>query len=124
MKGRRGHVTGYARRRADRRFPFRRAPAMLEPARRIILTLALSAVTIGMTMSNIAVAEPRYATSESKYAAIVVDAKSGEVLYSKNADSARYPASITKIMTLYLAFDALSTGRLKATDLITVSSHA
>jgi len=97
---------------------------MFEPARRIILTLALSAVTIGMTVSNIAFAEPRYATSESKYAAIVVDAKSGEVLYSKNADSSRYPASITKIMTLYLAFEALSTGRLKATDMITVSSHA
>ena len=102
----------------------RRAPAMFEPARRIILTLALSAVTIGMTMSNVAFAEPRYATSESKYAAIVVDAKSGEVLYSKNADSSRYPASITKIMTLYLAFEALSTGRLKASDMITVSNHA
>lgn len=97
---------------------------MFEPARRIILAIALSAVTIGMTMSNLAFAEPRYATSESKYAAIVVDARSGEVLYSKNADSSRYPASITKIMTLYLAFEALQAGRLKATDMITVSNHA
>jgi D-alanyl-D-alanine carboxypeptidase (penicillin-binding protein 5/6) len=64
------------------------------------------------------------ATSEAKYAAIVEDAKTGEVLYSKNPDSSRYPASITKIMTLYLAFDALEAGRLKLNDLITVSPHA
>jgi D-alanyl-D-alanine carboxypeptidase len=105
-------------------FPFRRAPAMFEPARRLFLTLALSVVTLGMCINNAAFAEPRYATSESKYAAIVLDAKTGEVLYSKNADSSRYPASITKVMTLYLAFEALQSGRLKSTDLITVSQHA
>jgi len=97
---------------------------MFEPARRIILTLAMSLAALGLCVSNAAFAEPRYATSESKYAAIVLDAKTGEVLYSKNADSSRYPASITKIMTLYLAFDALSTGRLKSNDTITVSAHA
>jgi D-alanyl-D-alanine carboxypeptidase (penicillin-binding protein 5/6) len=97
---------------------------MFEPARRILLTLALSFTALGAAANNAAVAAPRYATSESKYAAIVVDAKSGEVLYSKNADSSRYPASITKIMTLYLAFEALEAGRLKTTDLITVSQHA
>ena len=53
-----------------------------------------------------------------------IDAGTGEVLYEKRADSPRYPASITKIMTLYLAFEALATGRLKETDLITVSPHA
>jgi D-alanyl-D-alanine carboxypeptidase len=103
---------------------FRRAPAMFEPARRILLTLALSVVAFAMSANGAAFAEPRYATSESKYAAIVVDAKTGEVLYSKNPDSSRYPASITKIMTLYLTFEALEAGRLKASDLITVSQHA
>lgn len=97
---------------------------MYEPARRIILMLALSVVAFGMSTNTTAFAEPRYATSESKFAAIVLDAKSGEVLYSKNADSSRYPASITKVMTLYLAFDAMSAGRLKPTDVITVSGHA
>ena len=96
---------------------------MFEPARRAIL-VALSAIAFSMSVGNAAFAEPRYATSEAKYAAIVLDAKSGEVLYSKNADSSRYPASITKVMTLYLAFDALQAGRLKPTDLITVSAHA
>jgi D-alanyl-D-alanine carboxypeptidase len=43
----------------------------------------------------------------ARYAAIVVDAQSGEVLFARHADSRRYPASITKVMTLYLAFEAL-----------------
>jgi D-alanyl-D-alanine carboxypeptidase (penicillin-binding protein 5/6) len=88
------------------------------------VTLALSIFAFGAIASSSAVAAPRLATSDSKYAAIVLDAKTGEVLYSKNADSSRYPASITKIMTLYLTFEALQSGRLKSSDLITVSSHA
>ncbi len=62
--------------------------------------------------------------NQMRYAAIVVDASSGEVLYAKRADDLRYPASITKIMTLYLTFEALSTGRLKPTDAVPVSEHA
>jgi D-alanyl-D-alanine carboxypeptidase (penicillin-binding protein 5/6) len=59
-----------------------------------------------------------------RYAGIVVDAVSGEVMYSERADSARYPASLTKIMTLYMVFDALERGDIKPTDMITISSHA
>lgn len=59
-----------------------------------------------------------------KYSAIVVDAQSGEVFYARRADSARYPASLTKIMTLYMAFDALARGQLKPTDQIVMSAHA
>ncbi len=59
-----------------------------------------------------------------KYSAIVVDAQSGEVFYARRADSARYPASLTKIMTLYMAFDALARGELKPTDEIVISQHA
>ncbi|HEV3022025.1 MAG TPA: D-alanyl-D-alanine carboxypeptidase family protein, partial [Pirellulales bacterium] len=66
----------------------------------------------------------RVPADEPRYAAIVMDAASGEILYQKRADSPRYPASITKIMTLYLAFEALSTGRLRETDMITVSPLA
>jgi len=62
--------------------------------------------------------------SQPRYAAIVVDASTGEVLYAKRADALRYPASITKIMTLYLTFEALSTGRLKMSDPVFVSAHA
>jgi len=59
-----------------------------------------------------------------RYAAILVDAKTHEILYATAADEARHPASITKIMTLYLAFDAISAGRLKLSDAVTISSHA
>jgi D-alanyl-D-alanine carboxypeptidase len=66
----------------------------------------------------------RVPSSEPRYAAIVMDAATGEILYQQRADSPRYPASVTKVMTMYLAFEALATGRLRETDLITVSQLA
>src|SRR5436853_7907308 len=53
---------------------------------------------------------------EPKNTAIVMDARSGEVLYSERADSLRYPASVTKVMTMYMAFEALAAGKLHLTD--------
>jgi len=119
---------------------------MLEPARRLSCAMAALAasicVTATPTIAQDEYASPGYPTgtytpgtyspstdlrvpsSEPKYAAIVMDAATGEVLYQKRADSPRYPASITKIMTLYLAFEALSTGRLRETDMISVSPLA
>ena len=46
------------------------------------------------------------------YASIVVDANSGAVMQSSNADSIRHPASLTKIMTLYLLFERLQAGKI------------
>lgn len=47
------------------------------------------------------------AQANPRYAGIVVDLENGEVLYAENADEPRYPASLTKMMTLYLTFEAL-----------------
>jgi D-alanyl-D-alanine carboxypeptidase len=58
------------------------------------------------------------------YASIVVDANSGAVLQASNPDSLRHPASLTKIMTLYLLFERLENGRLKLTSPLPVSAHA
>ena len=58
------------------------------------------------------------------YASIVVDANSGAVLQATNADSQRYPASLTKIMTLYLLFERLESGQLKLSTRLPVSAHA
>jgi D-alanyl-D-alanine carboxypeptidase len=58
------------------------------------------------------------------YADIVIDASSGEVLHARNADVQNYPASLTKMMTLYLLFDSLEKGKLKLDDGLYVSSHA
>ena len=52
------------------------------------------------------VALPMTATS-APYAAMVVDARSGKVLHSRNADTRLHPASLTKMMTLYVVFDAV-----------------
>ncbi|MEQ7155191.1 serine hydrolase [Brevundimonas aurifodinae] len=60
----------------------------------------------------------------TRYAAIVVDAGTGEVLFARHADSRRYPASITKVMTLYLAFEALERGQVSVDDILTVSPLA
>ena len=56
--------------------------------------------------------------------ALVVDAQTGEVLYEKNADAIRYPASLTKMMTLYLTFDALKSGKLDINQSLAVSAKA
>ncbi|MBQ9155535.1 MAG: D-alanyl-D-alanine carboxypeptidase [Eubacterium sp.] len=56
--------------------------------------------------------------------ALLMEASTGTILYEKDADSRRPPASITKIMTLLLIFDAMESGSLKAEDSITVSEHA
>ena len=58
------------------------------------------------------------------YAAIVVDANSGQVMHASNADAIRHPASLTKIMTLYLLFEQLEAGKLKLDSELEVSAHA
>src|SRR5207248_1117331 len=58
------------------------------------------------------------------YAAIVVDGSSGQVLHASNADSLRHPASLTKIMTLYLLFEQLESGKLRLDSQLEVSDHA
>jgi D-alanyl-D-alanine carboxypeptidase (penicillin-binding protein 5/6) len=62
--------------------------------------------------------------AQPKYAAIVIDAQTGEVLYQQSPDDHRYPASITKIMTMYLAFEALKAGKLTLDEPMVVSPHA
>ncbi|MFK0686778.1 D-alanyl-D-alanine carboxypeptidase family protein [Mesorhizobium sp. IMUNJ 23033] len=59
-----------------------------------------------------------------KYAAIVVDARSGKQLFEVNSSAQRYPASLTKMMTLYLLFEALESGRVSKETQIPVSDNA
>jgi len=60
----------------------------------------------------------------AKYAAIVIEEDSGKVLFSRSADSLRYPASLTKIMTLYLLFEELESGRVSMSTRMPVSRVA
>ena len=101
---------------------------MVPTARRHLAFLSLILITLSaLGLGRPADAQVPYGNllwSEPRYAAVVVDANTGEVLYAKHPDSPRYPASITKIMTLYLTFEALAAGRLSLSDSVTVSSHA
>lgn len=62
--------------------------------------------------------------SPEKDAAIVVDGATGKVIYARNPDAIRYPASLTKMMTLYLLFEALDKGTITLDTPMIVSSHA
>ncbi|QEM83592.1 D-alanyl-D-alanine carboxypeptidase [Halomonas binhaiensis] len=81
------------------------------------LILALVASLVLSLASGTVWANPRYA-------GIVVDAETNEILYAENADEPRYPASLTKMMTLYMLFEALESGSKTMTTPLAVSSHA
>lgn len=92
-------------------------------AARPLFALAYLAVLSGCTTTQ-ALNIPVPDAAPSKYAAIVIDASSGKRLYSESADLPRYPASLVKMMTLYLLFEALDSGDLTNTTRIPFSSHA
>ena len=90
--------------------------------------LALATVLAVLTVAGPAEARRHRKQAEESYdpayASIVVDANSGAVMQSSNADSPRHPASLTKIMTLYLLFERLQTGKIKLDTQMPVSEHA
>jgi len=62
--------------------------------------------------------------ANARYAAIMIDAESGNVLHEIDATRPWYPASLTKVMTLYMTFEALSRGQIGLHDRMTASHHA
>ena len=85
-----------------------------------VLVLAAGCATTGEPIQ--AIAPPP--GSSAKYSALVINAANGETLYQANATATRYPASLTKMMTLYLLFEALDQGRVSKATEIPVSSFA
>lgn len=73
----------------------------------------LSVVTLSVPQVNAA-----------PYAAVVIDARTGEVLHSRNANARLHPASLTKMMTLYVVFDAVERGEISLDKKIKISRHA
>src|SRR6478736_3983160 len=57
------------------------------------------------------------------YAAIVIDDKSGQALHEVSPDEPRHPASLTKVMTLYLLFEQLEAGKIKLDTPLPISAH-
>lgn len=64
------------------------------------------------------------ATDPLKDAALIIDGKTGRVLYARNPDAERHPASLTKMMTLYLLFERLHSGAITLSTDIPISEHA
>lgn len=86
---------------------------MLSAIRSTILALGLALLAL-----------PVHAFDTTARAAYVIDQKTGTVLLSKNADQPLPPASMSKLMTLYVAFEALRDGRLTLDETLPVSEHA
>ena len=83
-----------------------------------VLLLVVAVSVIGL------VATPTAQAYNPPYAAIVVDVKTGRTLHAENADATRFPASLTKVMTLYLVFDRLERGMLRLDSPLRVSQRA
>src|SRR5690606_18939367 len=83
----------------------------------VLRSIALSILAIVLIIGAPRAAEPAYSS-------IVIEAESGQVLSATNENETRYPASLTKMMTLYLVFESLRAGRLTLDQTLPVSSHA
>lgn len=84
---------------------------------------ACSIFIAGCTTTSALQTSP-YEVPSERYAAILMDANSGRVLHAVKADAIRYPASLTKMMTMYLTFEAMQQGRISKSTQIPVSAAA
>lgn len=78
-------------------------------------------IFLAFAVSAVVVTSPLQA---APFAAIVMDGRTGEVLYEKNSETRLHPASLTKMMTLYIVFQEIEAGRLTLDTRVTVSKHA
>ncbi len=92
-------------------------------AHRLGMVLAHGILACGLLMLG-GVAPANAQIGSARYASIIVDARSGAVLSAVNADELRYPASLTKMMTLYMTFEALRDRRIGLQQLVPVSANA
>jgi D-alanyl-D-alanine carboxypeptidase len=84
--------------------------------------LARTAVSLMIAATLVKANAAEAATA--KYAAIVIDVNSGKTMFSASADAPRYPASLTKMMTLYMLFEGLKSGKFTKNSRIPISRHA
>lgn len=94
--------------------------------RRIVLSMLMLCMALAYPAQGMAAAKKKQQGNEpnNKYASIVVDAETGAVLSQQNADKRLHPASLTKVMTLLLLFEAIDAGNVRLNDKIYISQHA
>jgi len=92
----------------------------------VSVAVALLIPALGITTAHAARHHKKHVVhkEQDRFAEIVIEANTGYVLSEKNADKQLYPASLTKMMTLYLTFDALEDGTLSLNQRVPVSKHA
>lgn len=90
----------------------------------MLLLIATVLVMTGAEGADAARKKKKSAPQPDRYASIVIDAATGTVLSEKNPDKKLYPASLTKMMTLYMTFEAIDSGRLQKYQRINVSKRA
>ncbi len=114
----------------DRAAPAEARPRISSGARsglvRSILCLLIAAFVTACSTSDVlrSTSRPIPTSASAKYAAIVVDANTGRVLHADQADARRFPASLTKMMTVYMLLEALQQGRTGPATQIPVSAYA
>jgi D-alanyl-D-alanine carboxypeptidase len=85
----------------------------------------IAALGFGLTCLGLLTAPPaRAQIGSDRYSSIIIDAHTGQVLEAENPDAERHPASLTKMMTLYMAFEALRDRRITLDDRVPISAHA
>jgi D-alanyl-D-alanine carboxypeptidase len=92
--------------------------------RLVLRSRTIRAALFSLLAAFLAMAQASSAAADDKYAAIVFDANSGKTLFADSADARRYPASLTKMMTLYVLFEELEAGRLSLNSRLDVSATA
>ncbi len=86
------------------------------------LTGLFALLALGIIGLSFQLSTPAHANN--KYAAVVIDGHTGRIVYSRSADRPRYPASLTKVMTLYVLFEELEAGRVNLNTRMAVSARA
>ncbi len=88
-----------------------------------IAAMLLGLALAGCTTTSV-LRETPFDIPSKRFAAIVIDESSGKVLYEARADAIRFPASLTKMMTMYMAFEALQSGKINKASRVPISKRA
>ena len=107
------------------------APLAAPIARRATMMLCACMVLAAMLFPMEALAKKKqaapanpYSSANKKYASLVMDAKTGQIISESGPDKIVHPASLTKIMTLMMVFDAIKSGKTSLNDQVRISAHA
>lgn len=88
--------------------------------RRLFRSVVCAVIAVTMAMPAL----PARAEANPRYAALIMDADTGVILHQSSADKTLHPASLVKMMTLTMTFEALQSGRLRLNDRVPISAHA